>query len=663
MKTGRYSFRELLLHQEIEQIIIPEVQRDYVWQTPNVERLLDNILQFFDERSNLRLEISINGIANSEEHLVSHLQKELERLQYHLKIGFIYAYHDPSYPGKFFLIDGQQRFTTLYLLLLSLYKMTSRQDDFRYNYFSGDQLKIDYKVRRAVHDFMRDFVRHELSDETHDFSKSKFYYRHYENDVTINNLLINYQFITKYIKSKTGPNRNLTDLRGFLEDFVELNFFDTQLSAQGEQLYLYMNARGEQLSFQEEIKSTVISRVAVDDKRQAGKAWEDWQNFFWRHRKYENEQEQKVSRENADAGFQEFLKWATIIQVATSDNEQLMVYLSGQSGNARRPYRELKTSLVSRSRRGEADQLRVLENYQLARAEFSSEYLGTLADAIIEIYDDHIAIAGGFMKGAYLANDFQASSYLIICPLIYYYSHIRLKESDDHLAAMKSMGMWLKNLTYFSSTVGRRPDDSTIYLLEIMKLMIEADENDIAGLLTLVKPGQYSEILPVSERNRLELLKRHGTSTDRIKERDELEHIMWDVTNDKKTNAFLEGNMSILFDCVAYDFSVSFNDLLLGNEELEALKDYWIILKDLIVPEVTGNLSDTLRRAMLTFGDYSIQESGSWAFGNYIEKYSFLSNQAEWRSFFKSDKPKQFFLEMIISQSGKSSVQLPQTTQ
>jgi uncharacterized protein with ParB-like and HNH nuclease domain len=41
---------------------------------------------------------------------------------YSTKIGFIYAYHDPNYPGKFFLIDGQQRITTLYLLLIALYK-------------------------------------------------------------------------------------------------------------------------------------------------------------------------------------------------------------------------------------------------------------------------------------------------------------------------------------------------------------------------------------------------------------------------------------------------------------------------------------------------------------------------------------------------------------
>lgn len=408
-----------------------------------------------------------------------------------------------------------------------------------------------------------------------------------------------------------------------------------------------MNARGEQLSFQEEIKSTVVSRLDSPDKRQAGQAWEDWQNFFWRRRGYENDQEQSVSRENADIGFQEFLKWATIIQVAISTDEQLIAYLNLQMGNLRRSVREIKTFLVTRSRQREAEQLRVLENYQLDRSEFSFDYLSGLANAIIEIYDHHDDVIGDFMKSAYLANDFQASSYVIICPLLYYFSHLRQTAAENQQTALRSMGMWLKNLTYFSATIGRRPDDSTIYLLEMVKLMIETGETDITALLTLVEPNRYTEILPVHERNRLTLLKKHGLSGIEFKERDELEKVMWEITNDKKTNAFLEGNMSILFDCVAYDFSTTIEELLFESEELEALRDYHALFREFILPDSIGNLSDLLRRAMLTFGDYSLQQSGTWTFGNYIYKYTFLSNPGEWRMMFADEEQIKPFLKMM----------------
>ena len=32
MKSGKYTLRELFLNKNIEQIIVPEIQRDYVWK-------------------------------------------------------------------------------------------------------------------------------------------------------------------------------------------------------------------------------------------------------------------------------------------------------------------------------------------------------------------------------------------------------------------------------------------------------------------------------------------------------------------------------------------------------------------------------------------------------------------------------------------------------
>ena len=42
---------------EIEQIIIPEIQRDYVWQEKNVKGLINSIMSHFLEKQSLALEI------------------------------------------------------------------------------------------------------------------------------------------------------------------------------------------------------------------------------------------------------------------------------------------------------------------------------------------------------------------------------------------------------------------------------------------------------------------------------------------------------------------------------------------------------------------------------------------------------------------------------
>jgi len=40
MKAGKYTIKELLVNREVEQIIIPEIQRDYVWGSEQVTALL-----------------------------------------------------------------------------------------------------------------------------------------------------------------------------------------------------------------------------------------------------------------------------------------------------------------------------------------------------------------------------------------------------------------------------------------------------------------------------------------------------------------------------------------------------------------------------------------------------------------------------------------------
>ena len=96
------------------------------------------------------------------------------------------------------------------------------------------------------------------------------------------------------------------------------------MSEQGEKLYLYMNSRGESLSAQERIKSVIVGRSL--DKLKAGKMWEDWQNFFWRVKaKYDK---------NADRGFFEFLKWATIIHLCSfSDTNIKQTISAGKTKN------------------------------------------------------------------------------------------------------------------------------------------------------------------------------------------------------------------------------------------------------------------------------------------------------------------------------------------
>lgn len=61
MKTGRYNIKQLLTNPEVEQIIIPEIQRDYVWKKQNVLGLLKSICDHYTQKKALSLDIKCNG--------------------------------------------------------------------------------------------------------------------------------------------------------------------------------------------------------------------------------------------------------------------------------------------------------------------------------------------------------------------------------------------------------------------------------------------------------------------------------------------------------------------------------------------------------------------------------------------------------------------------
>ncbi|RRJ86927.1 DUF262 domain-containing protein [Paenimyroides tangerinum] len=304
MKTGRYALKDLLLHNEVDQFIIPELQRDYVWSTIEIDKIWESILKKYNEKLSFKSSVTIleNDKELNNDLIKNHLQKQLDIVKYKQKFGFLYAYHDKELPGKFFLIDGQQRLTTFYILLIALYEKLALQDEFVRNYFVNNVPKLDYKVRESAHVFLQLFLKsfHAKKDFKED---ANFFESEYNYDLTVKNIIANYtHFKTKLNTISTIDWKDFLD---FIENYVEFNYFDTNLSAQGEKLYLYMNSRGFKLSSQEILRSKLIEKCEGDLKIEAGEKWEDWQNFFFKNR---------FDNADSDFGFESFLHHVAYIK-------------------------------------------------------------------------------------------------------------------------------------------------------------------------------------------------------------------------------------------------------------------------------------------------------------------------------------------------------------
>lgn len=301
MKAGKYSIKELFSNRDIEQIVIPEIQRDYVWGKKEVEGLLNSIMEDY------------NNFKSMEETIVQpNIDLEIKKAfddfykkqMYSCNVGFIYAYNDPEYTGKYFLIDGQQRLTTIYLLLLVLAsKNMLFREKFEKIYMLSNSPVIDYRVRVASANFLKEVVVNYV-DKDIQIEDQSWYYNEYKNDKTISSVISNLKILSEFIAANNLEDEEFIN---YVQEYIEFWYFDTNISEQGEELYIYMNARGEQMQENENLKADLLGKIKLkgleaksvsEIKNEWGTKWEDWQSFFWRNRQ---------NNANADKGFNEFI--------------------------------------------------------------------------------------------------------------------------------------------------------------------------------------------------------------------------------------------------------------------------------------------------------------------------------------------------------------------
>lgn len=620
MKTGRYSLKQLLTHNEIEQIIIPEIQRDYVWEVSNVKKLIVDIKKSFDKKSSHQIEIKVNGKEGIPESISQFLSQEYERLVYQQKLGFIYAYHDRDYAGKFFLIDGQQRITTLFLMLLFLYGSTNNQEEFKTLYFNNEIPKVDYKVREQSHDFLHLLIKSFLNGKEYKDSET-FYSTEYLEDTTIKHLIENFEFIGKEL----GSIENKLDFLDYLENFVQVNYFDTHLSEQGEQLYIYMNSRGEQLSHQEIIRAELMQKISdAEVKIQTGKEWEKWQNFFWQHR---------GRNENADYGFEEFLKWAVILHLPSNLDDNIENFADHSKDLSPKQRREnfIKDSYKGEQLRNQKD---ALFKNQVKYLDF--HFLQKLFIAIEWAYSNKTNYIP--IKNNWLSNNITVLDYVVLLPVLRYQMINSWEDNDIKIRDVEQLAMFLKNITYFEA-VSKNPDTATLDALEIVN-NLSGSQKDIINILN--KQNVTKTILTDAEKYKLELFKSEA------KNRDVWQKKIWDITLYDEFNKFLMGDITVVWKCLEKEKS--------NNPDYDSQTGFtkYAELTEKVI--FKNRTSDDLRRLILSKFDYLL-ESGT---GGGLEKYSFIGNVSSWDVLreWKETLVKDGFIDLMLWSKSKANIDL-----
>ncbi|MFN8274773.1 MAG: DUF262 domain-containing protein [Flavobacteriaceae bacterium] len=315
-------------------LIVPEIQREYVWGFNNFNILdifIQDIKEGFTQNSQLnqstQSEIETlkklvdSSTNNSIKNSLNSVIKELEAKKNPLNIGFLYSYRPDYYVFNdrnedLYLIDGQQRFTTLFLILFYLSIREGKREDFlstfRFNR-TLERVAFDYRVRTLTHSFFIDLLDNiSTLDDLLNIKQKNWFLSNYGNDTTVNAIvgLRNNDNSGVFQKLQTNFEKDSEFYYEFVKTQIKFWHFKTEETSQGEELYITMNSRGQQLADNETIRAKLFDTDTVKANPLIwSEKWEIWQDFFWKHRDNQN------SEITADEGLNEFLRWIQIMKM------------------------------------------------------------------------------------------------------------------------------------------------------------------------------------------------------------------------------------------------------------------------------------------------------------------------------------------------------------
>lgn len=296
MKQGSFNSLSDILN-EHNQLIIPDLQRDYCW----------GHIKPKDQEKTLAYNFCYE--------LLEAAKNVTNKDNLEISYGIIYTY---EYPETFYyLCDGQQRLTTLYLTIGVLNSFLEDKRLKELLVLENQQPRLKYEVRTTTDYFISDLVKHTFLSvgkfENIDIRKSNWFRKDFEDDPSIKSMIdalksislivnkYNAQLLADFILDSIGFVS--VNLKG--NESLEDNTY-SKVREYGEKMYEIVNTSGDPMEPNEHIKVILLSELPDNEKQKWTERWEMWQDFFWNKKSNEHE--------TADEGFNEFLSWIEAIK-------------------------------------------------------------------------------------------------------------------------------------------------------------------------------------------------------------------------------------------------------------------------------------------------------------------------------------------------------------
>ena len=330
IKSVQVSLIQLLTDKEIQNIVVPIIQRDYAQGRLEEKEIRTHFLQ--------QLKSYIED-PNQDSH----------------DLDFVYG--NINTDKEFIPLDGQQRLTTLFLLhyYLSIHDECFDAFQFVFRTQAGDS-RFQYQTRLSSTDFCNELVNNKI-EIINDSKISKNIQEKYpwfsdswKYDPTIVSMLNMLDAIHTYFSGTKGLYQRLADVHSPAITFQVLYMSENGLT---DDLYIKMNSRGLELTPFENLKAHIIKRlknfdlkyklVRSETKGEEEVSMKDyfafkidinWAKLFWKYRKSINRKTddgQEYSIYDYDTGFLNFintlvLNYKALLPKSTLSNDDLTKY-------------------------------------------------------------------------------------------------------------------------------------------------------------------------------------------------------------------------------------------------------------------------------------------------------------------------------------------------
>lgn len=214
-----------------------------------------------------------------------------------VSIGMLYGYEYPKRSGAVNIIDGQQRLTTLYLLMGMVYRrIPDTEVGHAYRAYlvsetaDGDVMpRLQYQSKSEAMYFLSDLVSKfflSRSGRLSQIEQSKWYFKSYDADTNARAFLGAIRSIDAAIEKELGrnPEFDFEAFAEFLVTDVTFRYFDMGSRSAAERVFITINTTGHPLTLAQNLRALAIGLVSEADAMSVAKRWNEMEDWFWRHR-------------------------------------------------------------------------------------------------------------------------------------------------------------------------------------------------------------------------------------------------------------------------------------------------------------------------------------------------------------------------------------------